>query len=200
MNLATDFPGLGRVAAVAALLGFAACPADEPNDGEEDTDATGPTLPTTTTTATTTTTTATTTSASTADESSSDSTDPGTGIPDVDYTTDIQPVWIANCVTGCHEPGGLNGTLDLSLAFASHTSLVGGQKPLYSVEPTFVVPGDTADSFLIDALRHPPGTLVRQMPLGIYEADLGPVAVEGEPLPESTIQLVELWIQRGADP
>lgn len=120
---------------------------------------------------------------------------------DIDYAMHIQPIFDANCTTGCHQLGGIEGSNTVHLtADASHATLT-TQKPVYSTEQTFVVAGSAADSFLIDALRHPPGTIVRQMPLLLDTSSEPPVGIQGAaPLPEAEIALIEAWIDAGANP
>ena len=154
MTLAIGSLAFRRLALGASLLGLAACPAD---DSEEDgtatdSDATATMTATTATTATT---------AMTDPSDTSGDTTP----TDVDYATDIQPIWDANCTASCHEAGGITGAAAVDLtAGASHNTLL-TLKPVYSTEQNFVVASSAEDSFLIDALRHPLGTNVRQMPL-----------------------------------
>jgi hypothetical protein len=180
---------LSRIALGIALFGLAACPAGDDSDTNADTD----TDATMTTTASTT---ATTTTMSTTQSDTSGDTVP----TDVDYATDIQPIWDANCLTGCHEPGGITGAVTVDLTAAMSHNTLTTLKPVYSTEQNFVVPNASADSFLIDALRHPAGTIVRQMPLALDTTTDPPMGVEGTPLPEAQIVLVEAWIDAGANP
>lgn len=187
MTLPLEFSALRRLSLVVAVLGLAACPAgDDSDDGAGTDDPTASSTMTTTMTSTTMTTDPSDTSGDTAPV-------------DVDYATDIQPIWDANCTTACHEPGGITGAVQVDLTAAMSHTVLTTQKPVYSTEANFVVPNDSANSFLIDALRHPAGTIVRQMPLVINPAD-PTMGAEGTPLPEETIQLVEAWIDAGANP
>lgn len=128
-----------------------------------------------------------------ADSSGSDTAPTGS-----EYETTIQPIWDANCAADCHRADGIMGAFILT-AGSSHAVLT-TQKPVYSTDTTFVVPGDSANSFLIAALRSPPGTIVRQMPLMLDDSTDPPTAVPGTPLPEATIVLIEAWIDAGANP
>jgi hypothetical protein len=134
----------------------------------------------------------------TADTGSDDTSESGgeTAPIDVDYETDIQPIWTANCLTGCHEAGGIYDDLLLG-AGVSHDALLSWD-PVYSSETVVVVPNDAEASLLIAALR---GTdsILRQMPLELSE-DMGmPVGIDGTPLPEADIAKVEAWIDAGAE-
>jgi hypothetical protein len=191
MTLAIGSLAIRRLALGATLFALAACPAD---DGEEDGTATD-------TDATMTTTSPTTTSPTTTASTTEPSDTSGDTTPtDVDYATDIQPIWDANCTTGCHEPGGITGAVTVDLTAAASYNTLTTLKPVYSTEQNFVVAGSAEDSFLIDALRHPPGTIVRQMPLLLDDSVDPPVGIEGTPLPEATIVLIEAWIDAGANP
>jgi hypothetical protein len=119
---------------------------------------------------------------------------------DVDYATDIQPIFDANCVQGCHQEGGVETANQIRLTEDESFTTLTTQKPIYSRVETFVVAGSSSDSFLIDALRHPPGTLVRRMPLLLDTSTDPPVAVKGSSLPEAKIVLIEVWIDEGANP
>jgi mono/diheme cytochrome c family protein len=88
----------------------------------------------------------------------------------VSYTTQIQPIWNASC-TACH---GSNGGLSLS----SYAQLMSG-----SNSGATVIPNNAVGSLLVKRLRGTSGT---QMPQG------------GTPLSETTISLVETWIDQGA--
>ena len=85
----------------------------------------------------------------------------------VDYETEIQPIFNANCI-GCH--GGSGG-----LYLTSYSDLM---------ENDVVIPNNSAESQLIRKLR---GTaLESQMP------------PNEDPLDETTITLIETWIDEGA--
>jgi len=87
----------------------------------------------------------------------------------VDYETEIQPIFNANCI-GCH---GSSGGLSLS----SYNSLMTGGN-----SGAVVTPGDGSGSLLVKKLR---GTAGIQMPMN------------QDPLDESVIQLIENWIDEG---
>ena len=193
MTIGTGIPALGRIALCATLFGLAGCPADE---GEDDGAGTEVTLTTAMTGPT--------TNPGDSSESGSE-----TAPVEVDYVTDIQPIWAANCTAGCHEPGGIYGNvamnqIDLTsaMSYMSLTTI----DPTYSVATTFIEPGNAAESFLIEALRRPPGSFVRQMPLVLDTSTDPPLGVGNKdgtstiPLSEETIALVEAWIDAGANP
>jgi hypothetical protein len=170
-----------------------ACPVDS-NDDVGDSDDSTMTAGTTMTTGMTM---SSSTTVTTADPDSSESGSGDTAPADVDYATDIQPIWTANCITGCHETGGIYAALALGDATTSYSALL-DQKPVYSADANFVVPGDADASLLIRGLR---GTdsILRQMPLLLSEDGAGmPVGVEGTPLAEADIAKVEAWINAGA--
>jgi hypothetical protein len=191
MTLAIGSLACRRLALGATLFGLAACPAD----GDEDTDAATDSDPSTTAPTTTSPTTTTTTTTDPSDTS-------GDTTPvDVDYATDIQPIWDANCIAGCHEPEGITGAEAVDLTAAASYNTLTMQKPVYDTRELFVEAGDADESFLIDALRHDePTIIVRQMPLLLDTSTDPPTGIEGTPLPEATIVLVEAWINAGANP
>ena len=89
----------------------------------------------------------------------------------VDYETEIQPIFNANCI-GCH--GGSGG-----LTLTSYGSLMSGGN-----SDDVVIPDNGSESLLIQKLR---GTASgSQMPKN------------QDPLDESVIQLIENWIDEGA--
>ncbi|MBC8068760.1 MAG: hypothetical protein IAG13_10545 [Deltaproteobacteria bacterium] len=164
-----------------------ACPVDSNDDIGDSDDPTG-----TATTMTTGMSASTTTSADDTSESGSSDTAPA----DVDYETDIQPIWNENCLTGCHETGGIYAALPLGAGVSYNALLT--QKPVYSSDANFVVVDDAADSLLVAALRGT-DTILRQMPLELSENAMGmPEGIAGTPLPEADIAKVEAWIDAGA--
>lgn len=179
--------------AAALLLALTACPADDNDDAGDSGSSGDPTASTTATTASTTMT------ATTASESSG-SADSGsdTAPADVDFVTQIQPLLDANCTEGCHEAGGIYAAMDLTAA-NSYTVLT-TQSPVYSGDSSFVVPNDSASSFLSRAV-HGTDSILRQMPLELGTDMMGnPVGVEGTPLSADDIQLIDDWIDGGAMP
>lgn len=128
-----------------------------------------------------------------ATEDSTGDGDPGDGDGDGDpvelsLAADIQPIFDDNCVTSCHQPGGLSSFMDLTDAF---NSIVG--VPSAQADPVLRVdPGSAADSYIVAKLR---GT----------QADLGGSGARmpagGAPmLDEPTIAMIEAWIDGGALP
>lgn len=72
---------------------------------------------------------------------------PTTGSLEVDYETDIQPIWDANCTTGCHVAGGSASSWFVITPGDSHGAIVGKQSiGLASMQ--LVAPGDRDNSYL----------------------------------------------------
>lgn len=97
-----------------------------------------------------------------------------------------QNVFTPRC-SGCHSGVGttLPGAMNLTNAAASHAALVGvasNQVPTLSR----VTAGNPNDSYLIRKLEGTPGIVGGRMPL------------IGEPLPQTTIDSIRLWITNGA--
>jgi hypothetical protein len=99
---------------------------------------------------------------------------------DVDYLTEIQPVFNANCTYYCHTNGGTyQGGLDLT----SYENLMAGN----SDNGPVVIPGDSENSILIQKLSDEP-------PFGAQMPNYNP------PLDPATIALIAAWIDEGALP
>lgn len=95
----------------------------------------------------------------------------------VDYTTQIQPVFNSNCNSGsCH--GGNAGGLNLT----TYDNLMKGD----SNNGPVVTPGDGANSVLVQKLGSPP-------PFG------DSMPKNRDPLPDSTVNLISQWIDEGAE-
>ncbi|WP_434418334.1 hypothetical protein [Nannocystis pusilla] len=76
-----------------------------------------------------------------------DDTGPTTGPGVVDYETDIQPIWDANCTTGCHVAGGSAAAWFVITPGDSHGALVGKQSiELASMQ--LIAPSDSENSYL----------------------------------------------------
>lgn len=73
--------------------------------------------------------------------------DPTTGTADVSHDLDIQPIWDANCVTGCHTPGGTAATWFILSDGAAYDSLVAKQSISFG-SLTLVEPNDLEGSYL----------------------------------------------------
>lgn len=94
--------------------------------------------------------------------------------PRVSYSSDIQPIFDANCAgSNCHVGGMANG-----LSLESYTSLMNGGN-----SGAVVLPGNPDGSIIVRRLE---GNIQPQMPLG------------GSPLPQDDIQLIRDWISEGA--
>ena len=108
----------------------------------------------------------------------------------VDYDTQIQPIFTANCaVSGCHTGevlpfGGLSGAGLVLKPGVSREALIDVQSKNYP-DYRLVVPGRSAESLLIMKLEGA-SEAGEQMPLG------------GTPLSAELIQLVKDWIDQGA--
>jgi hypothetical protein len=114
-----------------------------------------------------------------------DSTDDTSG--ELSHADDIQPIWDANCVTFCHEPGGLASSLDLTDAYDQIVNVASTQTDADLIEP-----GSADGSYLLAKLR---GTQLdvggqgNRMPAG-----------GAPPLDDATIQQISAWIEAGAPP
>ncbi|MBC8312378.1 MAG: hypothetical protein H8E72_08725 [Candidatus Marinimicrobia bacterium] len=98
----------------------------------------------------------------------------GEEIVDVDYETEIQPIFDANCTSYCHSGGGAyTGGLDLS----SYENLMLGT----SNNGPVVIPGDADGSLLVHALEGT-SSIVPQMPANSLS------------LSSTQIQFIRTWI------
>jgi len=100
----------------------------------------------------------------------------------VDYYTQIQPIWDANC-TRCHTTGGTSP--DLSAAY-SYGALV--SQPASCTGQTLVVPGSSATSYLISKVT----------PDGIAPACGGKMPAGSTGLSQVQADTIALWIDQGA--
>lgn len=114
------------------------------------------------------------------------------------HDSDIQPIWDANCVDGCHAPGGVWQSTDLSPG-AAYDALVDedGIQTMALTDISLVIPEDTDNSYLLDKLLGTQEEVAgaaagTRMPQG----DMG---AEIPPLSDAEIELVELWIACGAN-
>jgi hypothetical protein len=128
------------------------------------------------------------------------------------FAADIQPIFDANCVDGCHEPGGNWSTMDLSVdAYA----IIVDEDSLetMTVDGLLVIaPNDVPNSYLVHKLRGTQGDVVdpalAQQSMPSVEVECTPgdegcpmtgiMIVEDDPLPDATIQTIEDWINCGA--
>lgn len=113
-----------------------------------------------------------------------DTTDTGDALS---HAVDIQPIWDAGCVEGCHEPGGTAASvLDLSgNAYAAIVDINSGQAQLLKL----VEPGNSAESYLVAKLegnQNLVGGTGLDMPSG------------SDPLDAATIATIKAWIDAGA--
>lgn len=180
-----------QLALLALALGLSACAGDD--SGESDTETTNGTTATTTGTATAGTATTTTdgTTEGTTEGTTSETTTDGTTSTTaggVDYEGDIQPIWDASCVVGCHTDGGSKADLPLGPGM-SHGSLVGAQS-VQLASMKIVEPGDPDNSYLWHKLN---GT----------QADVGGSGLSmpfGAMLDGPELEKIETWILDGANP
>jgi hypothetical protein len=93
----------------------------------------------------------------------------------VSFSTQVQPIFTANCTINCHSPGGIAGFLNLTTgnSFAS----------LLLSTPPRVIAGSSASSLLY---RRITGVVLPQMPL-----DLPPLSAADQ-------TLIKNWIDQGA--
>jgi len=119
--------------------------------------------------------------------STSDGTDTTTTVGAVGYEADIQPIWDAKCVEGCHIDGGSKPDLPLN-AGVSHGAIVGvASQQLVSMN--MVEPGDVEKSYLWYKLNN-------------TQADVGGMGLSmplGMPLDEADMAKIEAWINSGAE-
>jgi len=126
-----------------------------------------------------------TSSAGTESTGDSDSTATTTDTGGVPSYAEIQEIWDASCVTGCHAAAGIKPDLSLE-AGVSHANLV--DKMSAQVTLDIVEPGDTAKSYLwlkLQGTHASVGGSGAMMPLG-------------KKLPDAELNAVEAWILDGA--
>ncbi len=128
-------------------------------------------------------------------EESGDSSSGAAGCDDApSHAADIQPIWDANCVSACHEPGGTWPNTDLSPGMA-YDMLVDadGIQTMALSDVKLVIAGDPDNSYILNKLN---GT---QMDVaGVAGGTQMPQ--EADPLSADDIALVEAWIACGAEP
>jgi len=95
-------------------------------------------------------------------------------VPQLSYSSDIQPIFNSNCAgSQCHVGGTANG-----LSLASYSSLMAGGN-----SGAVVLPGNPDGSIIVRRLE---GNIQPQMPFG------------RSPLPQATINMIRDWIAQGA--
>lgn len=99
--------------------------------------------------------------------------------------TDVQPLFTARCVDGCHNPSTRAGALDLSTAATARAELL--EVPAVQARMVRVQSGDPASSYLLRKLLAAPGIIGQAMPVG------------GR-LDEAALRVVSDWIATGAAP
>lgn len=174
-------------ALVALVLVSVGC--DDGGGSASDTDAT--TMPTTndTSSATEDTTDGTDATSDGTDATSAPTTTDTTGGVAVDYAADIQPIWDANCTTGCHTAGGTAATWFLITPDVSYDSIV--DKPSISFGSlTLITPGDRDASYLWHKINNTH-----------FEAGGGGTAMPPPPataLGSADLDKIGAWIDAGA--
>lgn len=108
-----------------------------------------------------------------------------TGGEQLSHAADIQPIWDANCVSGCHSPGGLGMPLDLTDGHAGTVGVASSQAP----DVNYIEAGSAADSYLVAKLQ---GT---HLDMGGSGAQM---PLNQDPLDAATIGTIEAWIDAGA--
>lgn len=100
------------------------------------------------------------------------------------FTTEIQPIFDANCVA-CHQAAGASGGLNLESgsAFKAIVSVKSGESPLF-----YIAPGKPEDSYLIRKLE---GTHVQAGGTG----ERMPLAGS---LEQQSVTLIREWVKAGA--
>jgi hypothetical protein len=93
----------------------------------------------------------------------------------ISFSTQIQPIFTANCTPGCHSPGGISAFMNLTAGNA-YASLVQSSPPR-------VIAGNSATSLLYLKIT---GAVQPQMPLG------------RAPLSAADQTLIKNWIDQGA--
>ena len=168
--------------ALATLVLFTACGDD--GSGDTDTDASASATDATDGTGTGTDGT-TTAEPTTGDASTGGSTGVG---GEVDYVTDIQPIWDLKCIS-CHVAGGSAVAGPVLTSDKCYAAIVGVQSP--TVAADLVAPGDPDASYLWHKLNGTqtdvPGGGGSPMPLGV-------------PLTDDELAAIEQWITDGAKP
>lgn len=107
------------------------------------------------------------------------------------HAADIQPIWDANCVTGCHVAGGTASAWFLLTSDVAYTSIV-NKASISFPTLTLVVPGDPDMSYLMHKIQ---GT---QADVGGGTASMPqPPAM---PLADADVQKISAWIEQGAMP
>ena len=203
-------PLRGEFASLGGLVGvLAGCPADDGGSNDTGTVSMSSTMSTTMTTADTEP--ATSTMGETEEGSSSGSM---VECPDdtISFAADIQPILDASCITDCHVTGGEWPTLLLEDAY----DIIVDEESLQTQtvdDLVLIAPNDVANSYIVHKLRGThdevvdPALALQAMPSEIVTCDPmtdkecrddGTKLVEGTPLPEAQIQLIEDWINCGA--
>lgn len=107
------------------------------------------------------------------------------------HATDIQPIWDANCVEGCHTPGGAAATWFVLSGGAAYDSLV-GQESLSFPSFTLVIPGDRDNSYLWHKIND------THFEFGAGGARMPPPP--DAPLSESDRETIGQWLLEGCPP
>jgi hypothetical protein len=111
---------------------------------------------------------------------------------EVDYAADVQPIWDANCTTGCHVSGGSASTWFLITPDASYNALVGKNSVSFP-SLVLVTPGSRDDSYLWHKIN---GT---HFDVGGGGAAMPPPP-DGQMLSAGDLATIGAWIDQGANP
>lgn len=174
------FLGLSPATVMAAALVLGGCG----DDGEETTSAT--TFEPTTTDSDPT------TMADTGDTGDTGD-DADTTTPDVTFA-EVEPIFQMRCVDGCHEPGGLWATHDMSGDI--HAKIVGMPGPLQGTQCDLIAPDEPDASYIWHKIN---GTHTMNCGGSGLQMPVSPDNIgEVDPLPQADIDLIEGWILSGA--
>lgn len=170
-------------ALVALLLAAPGCPGEGGGTDTDDTTTTG--TPGTTSDGT---------DGSATEPTSTEPTTGGSGGM-LSHAADIQPIWDANCVTGCHEPNGTGSPWFLLTPDEAYGAIVNKPSLTYPTL-TLVTPGDPDASYLLNKL------LDTQSDVG---GGTSPMPMPADPsmfmkLPQADIDKITTWIEQGAMP
>ena len=129
----------------------------------------------------------------------------------ISFEADIQPIFDDNCVTDCHTMGGNWQQLILEDAYDTIVDEESLQTQTVD-DLVLIAPGDPDNSYILHKLRGTQGDVVdealslQRMPSEEIECNPddegcspdGTMIIEGDPLPDAEIQLIEDWIVCGA--
>lgn len=106
---------------------------------------------------------------------------------------DVEPIFQTNCVEGCHEPGGLWPTFDMS--GDTHAAIVEVTGPTQGTQCNLVEPGAPEDSYLWHKIA---GTHAMSCGGSGLQMPATDDLMGSDPLSQADMDLVEDWILAGA--